>query len=210
MTIWALIRENVSQIKDRRAYFILGIITSGALFHILSMKLELQPSAEVATEPFSVEVRTAFVSDSGPLTFYMAAYRSPLGLTASPIFYLVFLRVTNLQDIPSTIGDFGVAVSEESEGPWEDLVSIPLALSSLYSLGARSNNPGKPEDTPTVVMGPGTFRLLTPMTMEDMRYAMPLRPDRTLDSEFAKPIQPHSPISGWVALELAQIYRSSD
>jgi len=151
--------------------------------------------------PFGVEVRTAFVSDSGPLTFYMVSYRSPLGLTVSPVFYLMFVRITNLQDVGSTISGFEVAVSEKKEGPWEELVSIPLFTSSLYSLGTSvPDNSVKPEDTPTLVMGPGAFRL-TAMTMENMKYAIPLRPDRTLESEFSKPIPPHSPISGWVAFD---------
>lgn len=86
-------------------------------------------------EAFSAEVRCSLVSDVGPLTFFIAAYPSVFGDTASPIFYLSYIQITNLQDVPSTISNFKVAVSKERDGPREDLIAIPLYHSTIYALG---------------------------------------------------------------------------
>jgi hypothetical protein len=145
--------------------------------------------------PFSAEVRSAFVSDSGPITLYMVTYPSMFGQTASPVLYLAVIQVTNLQDVVSTIDEFKVAASKELEGPWEDLVPVPLAITNLYVLGIHTPYPKVME------VGRGTYRLGTSMTKEDMRNAALLRADPALEFELTKPIQPHSTISGWVALD---------
>jgi hypothetical protein len=161
------------------------------------LRPESQSTSSTVSTPslFSVEVRTAIVSDSGPLTMYMVGYPSIYGQTASPIFYLAYIQITNLQDVTSTINEFKVAASKEPEGPWEDLVPIPLNITTLYSLGISTPYPK------TLVMGRGTYRLATPMKTEDMKQAAILSANPTLESELTKPVQPHLPISGWIALD---------
>lgn len=174
----------------------LVVVATGILFFRGGwwlLEKNLPPAKDLLS--FSAEVRSACVSDSGPLTLYMVTYPSLFGETASPVLYLTFMQVTNLQDVASTISEFRVAVSKEPEGPWEDLVPIPLATTSLYVLG---KSPASPK---VLALGRGTYRLGTPMTTNDMKNAALLLANPILESEFARPIQPHSPISGWVALD---------
>ncbi len=145
--------------------------------------------------PFSVQVRSALVSDSGPLTLYMVVYPSRFGQTASPVFYLAFIQITNLQDIASTISEFSVSASKSSDGPWENLEPIPLSSVRLFSLGARTPTPKN------VVFKHETYRLATPMTKDDMKHAALLNANPALGPKLAKPIQPHNSISGWVAFD---------
>jgi hypothetical protein len=85
-----------------------------------------EPKLKVTQQLFSAEVRSAAVSDSGPLTLFVMT----VGNTVSPIFYLAYIQITNLQDIPSVVDDVKIAVSKEPEGPWEDLVPMDLSISS--------------------------------------------------------------------------------
>jgi hypothetical protein len=172
-----------------------GSETSPAL---LATRPENTPSATArapGTEPFSVDVRSAFVSDSGPLTKFMVAYPSMFGSTTSPVLYLAYIQLTNLQDVPTAVSDFKIAASKEAEGPWEDLVPIPLPSTTLYTLGVPTPYPKN------LVLGHGTYRLATAPTKGDMALAAVVDASPKLASEIAKLIQPHDTIYGWIALD---------
>lgn len=155
-----------------------------------------EPSSTVSKqEPFSVEVRSSYVSDSGPLTLFMVGYPSMFGNTTSPVLYLAYIQVTNLQGVPTTMSDLKVAASKGPEGPWEDLVPIPLAATTLYVLGVATPHPKN------LAAGHGTYRLATAMTKEDMALAAVVDASPKLASEMAKLIQPHDTIYGWIALD---------
>lgn len=200
--------------RPRMSYFVLSLIGALLGWGIMSFgwwTVHRQPHQEAKAAPaqtpaptpqptpagpaFSVEVRSAFVSDSGPLTLYMVGYSSILGPTASPVLYLAYVQITNLQDVPSTVSEFRVAVSKEAEGPWEDLVPIPLDAVTLYSLG------GKPTVPKLLSMSRGTSRLATQMKASDMKQVMLLKAEPHLALQFVRPIEPHHAVSGWVALD---------
>jgi len=174
-----------------------GSVLIGAIFGGGAAGLIWQSitSAQRQVPSFGVEVRSAFVSDSGPVTTFMVAYQSMFGNTASPIFYLSYMQVTNLQDVRATISDFRVSVSKEPEGPWEDLVPIPLPTTTLYTLATLTPSPK------IIAMTHGTSRLATPMTKDDMKLAAVIETSPALESEIAKTIPPHSPVRGWIALD---------
>src|SRR5262249_31645366 len=149
------------------------------------------PSPTASPSPFSVEVRAAYVQDSGQLTRFVVGYQSMFGQTVSPVFYLAYVQITNLQDVVSTVNDFKIAASKDAQGPWEDLVPIPLAQSStLYALGVKSKGGSGALTTPN-----GTTRLIDPMSKKDLKLAVVLRANPTLETELVKPIRPHSPIT---------------
>jgi hypothetical protein len=177
-----------------------GLLIVGALLGACAgafgyWSIKRQPATASSSSLFSTEVRSAFVSDSGPLTSFMVGYPTMFGKTASPVFYLAYIQITNLQDVPSTINDLRIAASKESEGPYEDLVQIPLSATTLYWLGAETPYPK------TIAMPNGTSRLATPMTKKDMEFAAILSATPILESELAKPLQPRIPVHGWVALD---------
>src|SRR2546430_10520825 len=175
-------------------FAVVGAVVTVGLGEALRLTSRRQ-AAQVVEQRFAVEVRSAFVSDSGPLTMFMVTYPSMLGDTASPVLYLAYIQITSLQDVPSTINDFKVAVSKDREGPWEDLVPIHLSTHTLYSLGT-------PTPYPKVLrMAHGTSRLATPMTNNDMKLAAVIKAEPALESEMTKPIPPHDTIRGWVALD---------
>jgi hypothetical protein len=149
----------------------------------------------VETNPFSVEVRSALVSDSGPLTLFMAVYPSLLGPTASPIFYLVYIRIINQQDIACMINDFKLSASKELAGPWEELVPIPLKSVKLYMLGVKNPH------FRMLALKHSTYRLGTPMKIEDMKYAAALNANPILELELTHTIPSHQFIGGWTAFD---------
>lgn len=166
-----------------------------ALSFCLYWQAGISRSQETQSNSFTVQVRSALVSDAGPLTMYMVAYPSMFGETTSPVLYLTYVQITNLQDIASTISEFSVSASKNPNGPWESLVPIPLTSTSLFALGIRTPSPKN------LAMGHGTYRLATPMKTTDMKYAAVLQATPTLESELTKLIQPHGAISGWVAFD---------
>lgn len=147
----------------------------------------------------NIEVRSALVSDSGPLTSFMVAYPSSFGQTASPIIYLAYIRITNLQDIPITISEFKLDASKESTGPWEELIPITLKGPKLYFLGTKT--PDLPPPPKMLTFGYGTFRLATIIKRENLKNATLLEVNPILESEMANPIEAHHLVSGWAAFD---------
>ena len=166
-----------------------------ALSFCLYWQSSVWKNQNTSLTPFSVQVRSALVSDTGPLTLYMVEYPSMFGQTVSPVFYLAFIQITNLQDFASTISHFTVSASKRSDGPWENLEPIPLSSVRLFALGVDTPSPKN------VVFKHETYRLATPMTTKDMKHAALLNATPALGPLLANPIQPHSSISGWVALD---------
>jgi hypothetical protein len=144
---------------------------------------------------FNAEMRLAYVTDSGPLTHFMVAYPSRAGETLSPVFYLTFIQITNLQAVPSSITDFEVAVGKGEDGPWENLPNIPLASKGLLNL--TGNGPRKILTAP-----PGTYRMNAPRNTEHLKQAAVVVADPKLENELANPIPPHHTIRGWLALDV--------
>ena len=193
---WWVIAERTESLSERAIFIAIIYGATGALWFSGWMLTESRVQRfQLEKPPFGIEVRSAFVSDSGPLTLFMVGFPSMFGNTASPVFYLSYIEIINQQDIPSTIDDFKVAVSKEPEGPWEDLVPISLNTSTLYSLGASTPYPKN------LGLDHGTYRLATAMMKEDMKRAAVIQTSPTLESEIKKSIQPHVPIYGWIALD---------
>ena len=172
----------------------ISLFTAAILsFMIAIVDLAMEAAPNVA-DPFRAEVRAAMIHDAlGPLSLFMVGYNSMYGRTASPVVYLVYLQVVNLQDVPSTIANYSVAVSDNETGPWGDLVPIPLVSSDLYALG--TNQPGHG----TIAFPRGAYRLGTSMQREDMTKAALMNPSPKFDVELSQPIQPHDTVRGWAA-----------
>lgn len=166
--------------------FLFGVALGGITYWIASTKPET---------PFSVEVRSAMVFDSGPLTMFMVGYPSMFGVTASPVFYLAYMQITNLQDFPASISDLKIAASKEREGPWEDLVPIPLVGTTLFTLGISTPHPK------TLRMSRGTYRIANTKTQDDMKLSAIVNASPALETEIGKPIAPHATVRGWIALD---------
>src|SRR5947209_6442994 len=146
--------------------------------------------------PFNAEMRVVMGSpDAGPLSYYMVGYPSSYGQTVSPVCYLTYITLTNLQDVSSSISEFQVAVAKEPSGPWENLPYIHLQGYNLYALVEGTPAPTKMQ------LAPGTYYLDAPLTIENMRRAEIVFAEPTLEAELAKPIPPHQTIRGWVALD---------
>ena len=145
----------------------------------------------------NVGVRSIIVYDGpGDLSLYMVRYKSMLGDTASPVYYLANISITNQQNIISTVEGFSVAVGDSESGPWQDLKPISLLSSNLHALGIRNSG------TKSIGFPRGTYWLRTPMTREDMAHAALLDVSPKLEAQLKVPIQPYQTISGWAAFDL--------
>jgi hypothetical protein len=148
--------------------------------------------------PYSVGVRSAMVFDGpGDMSLYMVGYRSMLGDTASPVFYLAHIAITNRQNGATTIEGYSAAVSDNQGGPWHDLMPISLLTTNLYVLGTPNPRTGD-----TLAISRGAYRLATPMTREDMAHAALLDASPKLEAELRTPIQPSHTVGGWAAFDL--------
>jgi len=199
-------------LSQREFHSALWVGFSGAVLLLLVVALYIrndlirrETSAKASTTtntasvaPFSAGVRSAMIYDGeGPLSLYMVGYDSMYGKTASPVFYLMHIRIVNQQDIPATIEAYSVAVSANETGPWENLMPIPLLSSDLYALGILTSGVGR------LAVPRGAYRLGTPMRPEDMTHAALLNPQPKLESELlGREIQPHKTIGGWAAFDL--------
>ncbi len=153
--------------------------------------------SSLITPLYNVEVRSAMVYDGpGDLSLYMVGYKSMFGDTASPVFYLAHISITNQQNVMSTVEGYSVAVSDKEDGPWQDLMPISLLSTNLYALGIR--NPG----TGSIGIPRGAYRLGTPMAREDMAHAALLNASPKLEVELRTPIQPSQTVGGWAAFDL--------
>lgn len=191
-----MISSNIAGVRKgtRVVAFSVSLFLLSLGLYVLNGLLDPLKSSNGSGGLFGVEVRSALVSESGPITLYMVTHPSMFGNTASPVFYMAYVQITNLQDIPSTIREIKFAISEQPEGPWESLVPIPLAHTSLYALGAS---------TPyrkTLAFSNGTYRIST-LVKKDMEKAARLFAKPTLQSELSNAIEPHRTVTGWVALD---------
>ena len=155
-------------------------------------------SNKLADHPwFQISVRSAIVSDSGPLTSIMAHYQSTDGDTLSPILYLAYVELANNDDQPRSIDGLKFEVGKDAEGPWEEVMSIPLNQVDLVLLLEQ----GKTASS-SLTMCSGTFRMGTapPKGATANSFHVALVP-ALLEDSLSTPIQPHSSLYGWIALD---------
>jgi hypothetical protein len=146
---------------------------------------------------FSLGVRSAYVYDGpGMLSLHMVGYKSMLGDTASPVFYLVNMFIVNKQSVPVTIEQYSLATGASAQGPWEDLLQISLLSSDLYALRAP------PPEVTTLRYSSGLYHEVVTVKPEDMAHAVRLYPRPTLESQLLAPIAPHGTVGGWATFDL--------
>lgn len=150
---------------------------------------------------FAVDVRSGVTlgdgPDASPLTKFMVGYTTMFGATASPIYYLAYLQITNLQDVVRTVKELKIAASEEADGPWEELVQIPLDSVDLYSVGPVPPAPCAKRWG----LKNGMYDMSGPETKEELKNAAQIKAEQVLRTELRKTMQPHASVSGWVALD---------
>jgi hypothetical protein len=193
---WWVAFERTESLLQRTLFIVMLFAAVGILWfasHTLAATKSLKSSIP---EPFSVEVHAAAVSDSGPITLFVMTLPSPTGTLVSPVFYLAYIQITNLQDVPNTIDRMSIAVSKELEGPYEDLIPMGLDIST-HTLYVLSGGHASPPKTLNIY---GTMRFAKPMTNDDLKSAAIVRAEPAIESGLANPIPPHAPIRGWIGL----------
>ena len=151
-------------------------------------------------DTFNVEMRSLMISGDGPLTLFMVGYPSRFSQTASPVFYLAYMQITNNRDTAIALKNIALATASAPDGPWEDLPPIPLSQTTLYALGMHKVNQPLEQGLNTLIFPYGVYSVRTPMHTGDMKRAAILLPN-PLESELTKPIPAHQPVYGWVAFD---------
>jgi hypothetical protein len=148
---------------------------------------------------FRTEMRAVQICfGKGPIRYYMLAHNSPSGTTISPVELLVYIQVTNLQNIPSTIHNCATEFSAYSDEPWSKLYPMALTGNALYMIGAKSFSPTI-DDQRSIVVSTGIYSMSDELTSDDLKYAVLLNPRKKLEDYFQQPIPAHGTISGWAA-----------
>ncbi len=151
---------------------------------------------------FSFSIRTAIVSTgNSPIGLFMAVYEGLHGLTASPIGYLLYMQITNQQEINSKINSYFLFISDTSYGPWKPLKSINLTSAGVYALDVQTNNG---IDGPKILTGRGTFWLAKPLQVSSLKTAVLIKLNSYFDHEIQDSILPHRYIEGWAAFDRAE------
>lgn len=178
------------------ALLVFGLIGAGWAESIRWVRSRQPNEDKSASPPFRAEIRSVVFHDGpGPLTLFMVAYSSKYGQTTSPVYYLANIQIVNLQNVDSTIVEYSVGVSDNIDGPWDNLIPISLKSTNLYILGISKGGTGK------IGFPFGAYRLASAMKQDDMRHAALLAPYPQLEDELGKPIPPHRTINGWAAFD---------
>lgn len=153
--------------------------------------------------PFRTEVRTLF--NSSPvrrdLTVFVVAHAIPTRI--SPIPFFMYLEMTNLQNVPSHITEYSLAIGRcHLYGlwcTWYPLPTISLESSKLFAL-ATANAPPRSTQITTLV-APGHYLLATPVPRRYLAFARLQQPDHIFEVELHRTIPAHETISGWAAFD---------
>ena len=198
---WQRVKPKLIRFRNTRpmgsllTFLVVGVSIGG----VAGLSLWVWLGRQTESESFRAEVRSGFVSDAGPLTSYMVAYQSMFGDTVSPIFYLTYFEITNLQDVPSRISEFKVEAAKTERGDFEELIPIPLTSTRLYWVGPNSATQPK-----RLMLNRGTYRLGTQPARDEMKTAMLVIPPAVLQTRMAQTIPPHDSINGWAAFDSRQ------
>ncbi len=172
-----------------------GILWVGSVIWV--MEREHRQTAGTNAPTYKIGAGCAIISDNPwKLTYFMVGYKSGFGNTASPIFYLINISITNLQNTASTIEAYSVAVGDSEKGPWQDLMPISLLSTSLYALGISKTQ------TKSIGFPRGVYRLGTTMTQKDLTHAALLDPSPKLEAELKRSINAFQTVGGWAAFDL--------
>lgn len=129
--------------------------------------------------PFFVEIEASVVHERKGFTAsrVFIGYRSSYGDTLSPVDVSMFIKLVNLQQVPSMIERLRVEMKlDDSE--WIKLVNIPLRGSTVFWAGP-----------------------------EGFKKVRKIDPTNSLDYLLAdRPVQPHETIRGWVYLDMPTDY----
>jgi hypothetical protein len=170
----------------------------------------LAPTAEATlsptpttTPPFRAEVQT--VMNYSPvgrqLTDFVVAYGPASIGFVSPVPFLMHIQVTNLQNIRSAITEYVVEIGLGDKGPWHSLSPISLTDCELYYL-SNLKHPS-PAVGGGLRLSEGSYIFRTPRDPSNLTTAIQLKPNRILEDELGRDIEPHNSIQGWAAFDKA-------
>jgi hypothetical protein len=120
----------------------------------------------------------------------------------SPIPFLIYLQVTNLQAYPAQIVDFSAEIAHHRFGPWWHLPTIALTEGQIYLVGF----PGLVASGDKLLFPRGTYLLATPVDPSLLARSILITPDLLFENEVKRPIRPHESVKGWVAFDHARDY----
>lgn len=123
--IWKWVKKTFSS-KDCPEVFAFLMVSLGtALYfmHLLSIR-----------DPYDIKVRVVLpmISDESNLTMLMMGNHRHDGGTLYPIHLMLYLELTNEQDIGSKISQYSIDVAKTSKGPWKRLLPLHAGIGKLY------------------------------------------------------------------------------
>jgi hypothetical protein len=199
---WDKVRLNTSAKALRIILTIIAIVIGVAFYCWVADREQIVESKNVKkSDTFYVDIRSVFAQDSGPRSNFMATYISLIGKSISPIFYMVYLSITNLKDSNASFARIQVAVSQDENGPWENLTPIPLDSVRVYQVGG--NGPAGRPNSPsgTVEVSHASYRTALQPSLEDMKSSAEILLEPRIENKTDERIGPQSSVSGWLLLD---------
>lgn len=169
----------------------------GPAFYFWAKKPPPQPAAA-----FRVEIRSLqLCANPGPLTSYLVVNHSPQVMY--PVRMLGYVKIANLQSVPSEIQDYKVSIGDPEKNIWRDTTPRSLRSGALFLVGGKRDML-KPEEMPSIrgaiEIPKGVYILGEKVETKDLESSGQLIPRRVLDTELGSPIPAHGTVGGWIAL----------
>ena len=178
-----LLGPAIGTIMNKQKLVILSAAIGLCLLILIVALIMIRQLSPARPDPFSVEIELAALSEKRGFwgnRFYVG-YKSGYGDTLSPADVTMFIKIVNLQQVPSMIERFRVNI-KLGDHEWMRLVHLPLRGNSVFWVGP-----------------------------EALQKAIGINPANGLDYLLAeKSIQPHEPIRGWAYLEVPKDYSAPD
>ncbi len=129
-SIWRWVKKTFPQ-KDCQEVFAFLMVSFGTVLyflHLFSIR-----------DPYDIKVRVVLpmVADESNLTMLMIGNEKYEGGTIYPIHLILYLELTNEQDIGSKINWYSIDVAKTPKGPWKRLLPLHTGIGKIYWIYAQ-------------------------------------------------------------------------
>ena len=141
-----LIQSTIAYFPSPEAvsWIISGLIGAIALLLWMFLRADDRLHDLFQARRLSAEITTTLViQGTGPVGVFTAITQNKPGLMATPVGFLLNIKVTNHEHTPTKVESFSVAAAHFQSGPWTSLSNIELTTSRIFYVrdGLRRAHP---------------------------------------------------------------------
>jgi len=90
-------------------------------------------------EPYQIKIRVSIINPANKrlIARFMIGYKSASGDTISPINFILYIQIINMQTVRSKIASYRVEAAPALDGPWKQLMPIAVRGQQIYLIFKR-------------------------------------------------------------------------